>query len=176
MYGRNNPCISVDLFGDWREELILRTSDNNKLRIWCTANPTETRLTTLMHDMQYRAQVGCEQSCYNQPPHVSYYLGSDAALPARPNVKLNNTPQQLDIPDVTSDTTPVTPETTTQAQPADISGKYIRNLTVKDSANQSGWVLSKQAAETGSAVFGDRDYTYTILPDILRGAEVLSSA
>lgn len=174
---KNNPCISVDLFGDWREELILRTSDNNKLRIWCTTDTTKTRLTTLMHDMQYRAQAGCEQSCYNQPPHVSYYLGSDAALPARPNVKLNNTPQQLDIPDVTGDTTPnVTTTTTTQAQPVDVSGKFIRSLTVLDSENQADWVLSKQAAEAGSPVFGDRDYTYTVLPDALRGAEVISSA
>ena len=83
------PCLTADLFGDWREELILRTNDNAHLRVWCTTTPTDVRLTTLMHDMQYRAQTCCEQSSYNQPPHVSYYLGSDAALPARPNVVIN---------------------------------------------------------------------------------------
>ena len=96
--GSNNssksvPCMTVDLFGDWREELILRTDDNQKLRIWCTTDPTKVRLTTLMHDMQYRAQNACQQSSYNQPPHVSYYLGSDAPLPARPDIRLNNAPQ-----------------------------------------------------------------------------------
>ena len=30
------PCMTTDLFGDWREELIMRTADNTKLRIWCT--------------------------------------------------------------------------------------------------------------------------------------------
>ncbi|HAG12992.1 MAG TPA: hypothetical protein DCG49_03915, partial [Ruminococcus sp.] len=87
---KNVPSISVDLFGDWREELILRTEDNQKLRIWCTTANTDVRLTTLMHDMQYRMQAGCEQSCYNQPPHPSYYLGSDAPLPARPNIIVNS--------------------------------------------------------------------------------------
>lgn len=83
------PCMTADLFGDWREELIMRTSDNKKLRIWCTTTETKVRLTTLMHDMQYRAQDCCQQSAYNQPPHTSYYLGSDAPLPERPNVVVN---------------------------------------------------------------------------------------
>ena len=83
------PCLTADLFGDWREELVLRTDDNKKLRVWCTTAETEVRLTTLMHDMQYRMQNGCQQSSYNQPPHVSYYLSSDAPLPERPNVVIN---------------------------------------------------------------------------------------
>ena len=84
------PCLTADLFGDWREELLMRTNDGAALRVWCTNINTERRITTLMHDMQYRAQACCEQSSYNQPPHPSFYLGSDAALPARPNVRLNN--------------------------------------------------------------------------------------
>ncbi|MBQ6035448.1 MAG: RICIN domain-containing protein, partial [Ruminococcus sp.] len=106
---KNNPAITVDLFGDWREELILRTDDNSKLRVWCTTDTTKVRLTTLMHDMQYRAQNACEQSCYNQPPHVSYYLGSDAPLPARPKVLLNNEPNQTTVPVEPTTTEPVTP-------------------------------------------------------------------
>ena len=52
------------------------------------------RLTTLMHDMQYRAQNCCQQSSYNQPPHTSFYLSSDAPLPERPNVKVLGAEQQ----------------------------------------------------------------------------------
>lgn len=104
---KNNPAITVDLFGDWREELILRTDDNSKLRVWCTTDTTKVRLTTLMHDMQYRAQNACEQSCYNQPPHVSYYLGSDAPLPARPKVLLNNEPNQTPVPDEPTTSEPI---------------------------------------------------------------------
>ena len=101
--GSNNgsksvPCMTVDLFGDWREELILRTDDNSKLRVWCSTATTKARIATLMHDMQYRAQNCCQQSSYNQPPHVSYYLGSDAAVPGKPKVQFNNTPHKMDNP------------------------------------------------------------------------------
>ncbi|MBQ6251008.1 RICIN domain-containing protein [Ruminococcus sp.] len=131
--GSNNssksvPCMTADLFGDWREELIMRTDDNSKLRIWCTADTTKVRLTTLMHDMQYRAQNCCQQSAYNQPPHVSCYLGSDAPLPARPKVLLNNTPDRTDIPVepiVTETVTATQPVTTTQPVTAEpvVTGK-----------------------------------------------------
>lgn len=74
--------MTADLFGDWREELIMRTSDNKKLRIWCTTTETKVRLTTLMHDMQYRAQDCCQQSAYNQPPHGRYLCRKAAAMSA----------------------------------------------------------------------------------------------
>ena len=153
------PCMTVDLFGDWREELVLRTNDNKHLRIWCSTAQTKVRLTTLMHDMQYRAQNCCQQSAYNQPPHVSYYLGSEAPLPARPNIKLNNS------------AAPFTPP-----EPVVISGKYVKDLQIKDTANASGWKLAEQGAAVGSKVFGDRDYTYITVPDALKGAEVIESA
>lgn len=75
------PNLSADIFGDWREELILRTEDSKYLRIFCTPYETDIRLTTLMHDQQYRTQVAGQQTSYNQPPHLSYYLGSDKPLP-----------------------------------------------------------------------------------------------
>jgi len=122
------PCLTADIFGDWREELVLRTEDNSKLRIFCTNTETKYRLTTLMHDMQYRMQNCCQQSSYNQPPHVSYYLGSDAPLPARPKVLLNNTPDRTDIPVepiVTETVTATQPVTTTQPVTAEpvVTGK-----------------------------------------------------
>ncbi len=91
------PNLSADIFGDWREEVILHTNDNKFLRIFCTPYTTDYRITTLMHDTQYRAQVASEQNCYNQPPHTSFYLGSDKPLPDRPDVKVlgaENTPSQ----------------------------------------------------------------------------------
>ena len=42
------PCLSADLFGDWREELLMRTNDSNALHVWCTNTNTEYRITTLM--------------------------------------------------------------------------------------------------------------------------------
>lgn len=80
------PCLSADLFGDWREEIVWSTADSKYLRIYATPYTTDYRITTLMHDPQYRMQTACEQSGYNQPPHTSFYLGSDQPLPERPAV------------------------------------------------------------------------------------------
>lgn len=82
------PCISADLFGDWREEVIWATTDGNALRIYETNYTTDKRITTLMQDPQYRNQVAGQNIAYNQPPHPSFYIGSDASLPARPNVNV----------------------------------------------------------------------------------------
>jgi rhamnogalacturonan endolyase len=69
------PCLSADLFGDWREEVIFRTADNKELRIFSTTIPTEHRFVTLMHDAQYRLSVAWQNVGYNQPPHPSFFLG-----------------------------------------------------------------------------------------------------
>jgi rhamnogalacturonan endolyase len=70
------PCLSADLFGDWREEVIWRTTDNKELRIYTTTIPSTHRITTLMHDPQYRLSIAWQNTSYNQPPHTSYYLGA----------------------------------------------------------------------------------------------------
>ena len=152
------PCMTADLFGDWREELVMRTNDNKHLRVWCSTAPTKVRLTTLMHDMQYRAQTCCEQSAYNQPPHTSYYLGSDAPLPPRPDVVING--QQVNPPEPISYT----------------DGKYITNLTVSDTANAANWSVITEPVQAGSTVFGDRAFTFTAVPQVLADAEWIRSA
>jgi autotransporter-associated beta strand protein len=68
------PCYQGDILGDWREEVIMRTADN-KIRIYSTTMPTEWRNYTLWHDMQYRQAMVWQMCGYNQPPHVSYFLG-----------------------------------------------------------------------------------------------------
>ena len=68
------PCYQGDILGDWREEVIMRTSDN-KFRIYTTTIPTEWRNYTLWHDMQYRQAMVWQMCGYNQPPHASYFLG-----------------------------------------------------------------------------------------------------
>ena len=72
-----NPGLLADIFGDWREEIIVRTTDNDRLRIYTSDIPTEYVIYTLMHDPSYRLAICCQNSVYNQPPHLSYYLGDD---------------------------------------------------------------------------------------------------
>ena len=69
------PCLSADLLGDWREEVIWRTADNTALLIFSTPIPTTHRLVTLMQDRAYRVAVARENAGYNQPPHPGFFLG-----------------------------------------------------------------------------------------------------
>jgi len=80
------PALSADILGDWREEVIWRTTDNKELRIYTTTIPTKHRFYTLMHDPQYRLSVAWQNVAYNQPPHTGFYLGEGMAKPPRPAI------------------------------------------------------------------------------------------
>lgn len=81
-----NPALTADLFGDWREEVIFRTEDNQQLRIYTTTIPAQQRLYTLMHDPQYRLSIAWQNIGYNQPPHPGFYLGKGMKKPPLPNI------------------------------------------------------------------------------------------
>ncbi|MDI1460842.1 carbohydrate-binding protein [Catellatospora sp. KI3] len=83
---KSTPSLSGDLFGDWREEVILPRDDNAALRIYATPTPTTTRIYTLMHDPQYRVAVAWQNTAYNQPPHPSFFIGNGMATPPRPDI------------------------------------------------------------------------------------------
>ena len=69
------PCLQADLFGDWREEVILwDSSDAAHLNIFTTNIPTPYAVPTLMHDNIYRLSICWQNTAYNQPPHLGYYL------------------------------------------------------------------------------------------------------
>lgn len=72
-----NPSLIADIFGDWRDEVLVRTNDNNALRIYTTNIPTDNVIYTLMHDPQYRLAANSQNAMYNQPEHLSFYLGED---------------------------------------------------------------------------------------------------
>lgn len=86
------PVLSADILGDWREEVIWRTTDNKELRIYTTTIPTKHRFYTFMHDPQYRLSIAWQNVGYNQPPHTSFYIGDDMKTPPRPGITtvLNN--------------------------------------------------------------------------------------
>ena len=70
-----NPSAQGDILGDWREEVVLRTSDNSAMRIFCTNYATQYPIYTLWHDHVYRNGMCWQSVGYNQPPHVSFFLG-----------------------------------------------------------------------------------------------------
>lgn len=69
------PCLTADLFGDWREEVVFWSlNDSCTINIYSSAYETEYRVPTLMHNHLYRMGVAWENVAYNQPPHLGYYL------------------------------------------------------------------------------------------------------
>lgn len=75
---KNNPCLTADILGDWREELMVRCG--SALRIFTSPFPTDYRITSLWYDHQYRNEVNTESQGYNQPPHVSFFIGAKEGI------------------------------------------------------------------------------------------------
>ncbi|WP_018343840.1 T9SS type A sorting domain-containing protein [Cytophaga aurantiaca] len=83
---KSTPCLSGDIMGDWREEVIWRAAANDALYIFTTTTPSTYKFRTLMQDPQYRVAIAWQNTGYNQPPHLSYYLGDGMATPVKPNI------------------------------------------------------------------------------------------
>ena len=80
---KGTPCFMGDILGDWREEFVMRTANNN-IRIYTTAIETPWRNYSLWYDHQYRNGMVWEMCGYNQPPHVSYFIGEMEGITAAP--------------------------------------------------------------------------------------------
>lgn len=83
---KSNPSLSADLFGDWREEVVWPSSDNQQLMIFTTTIPSSERLYTLMHDPQYRVAIAWQNVAYNQPPHPGFFLGAGMQSAPKPDI------------------------------------------------------------------------------------------
>lgn len=79
---KNNPCFLGDILGDWREEIVTRTAD--KLIIQTTSYPSPHGITTLWADHEYRNGMTWQPVGYNQPPHVSFFLGEMEGITKEP--------------------------------------------------------------------------------------------
>ena len=74
-YTKATPCLQADILGDWREELVMwNKKDSSEIMIFSTWTPTQYAVPTLMHDHVYRMGVAWQNTAYNQPPHLGYYL------------------------------------------------------------------------------------------------------
>lgn len=99
---KGNVNLQADLLGDWREEIVsyaITGSNTQKekmtikgdwdkdvevemdktvyqysLRIFETPYATDYNFYTLAHDDIYRNSSGAYNNCYNQPPHISWYM------------------------------------------------------------------------------------------------------
>ncbi|GAB6011564.1 rhamnogalacturonan lyase [Viscerimonas tarda] len=84
---KKNPCVSADILGDWREEVVLyNTSNPSQLRLFTTTTASTYRLYTLMHDPVYRLGIAWQNAAYNQPPHLGFYMGDGLDDVPVPNI------------------------------------------------------------------------------------------
>ena len=152
---KNNPCFQGDILGDWREEIVLRTSDNMKIRIYTSPHATAYRIPTLWHDHQYRQAMVWQCVGYNQPPHVSYFLGQMEGITMAPpplttegrtlvsSITSANDGQHVLISDFDSD----------QAVSVDDGAKpYIATFNVPS------WVQGTNSNKTDGTALINRDY------------------
>ena len=74
---KSNPCLQGDILGDWREEVLVRTKDNEHLRLYVTPFPTSYRFHTFLQDPVYRHSITTQNVAYNQPTQVGFYFGAE---------------------------------------------------------------------------------------------------
>lgn len=97
---KKNPCLVADLFGDWREELVLRSGgDAATVTIFGTPVKTDYRVYTLMHDPHYRVSIAWQNVAYNQPPHLGYYLPDAVKNLKQPSIYLAGSGATPVVPD-----------------------------------------------------------------------------
>ena len=95
---KGNPALVADIFGDWREELVVRTADSSALRNYLITQVTDPKLYTLMHDPQYRVEVARQNTTYNQPSYTSFYFASDTDFSEVP-IPVYQSPGMLNVLD-----------------------------------------------------------------------------
>lgn len=81
---KSTPALSGDILGDWREEVVWRTTDNTALRIYTTSIAATDRRRTFLSDPQYRVALAWQNVAYNQPPHPGFDVAATPAFWAGP--------------------------------------------------------------------------------------------
>jgi len=79
------PTLIADVLGDWREEVLLPSTEFDELIVFTTDQPTDIRLYTLAHNPAYRN--GMSLKGYLQSSNVDYFLGHDMVNPEQPNIR-----------------------------------------------------------------------------------------
>lgn len=69
------PCLQGDIVGDWREEVLIRTEDNQSLRLYVSPISTDYRFHTFLEDPIYRISIATQGVAYNQPTQPGFYFG-----------------------------------------------------------------------------------------------------
>jgi len=146
---KSNPGLMADILGDWREEMIFRSTDSKNLLLFTTNIPSPYRIYTLMHDTQYRTAIAWQNSAYNQPPNPSFFLGTSMKTAPVPNIVYAGPVPTFRFPEKTiSEPLPVYPNPV----------KDILNIDLKTTHNNLTLALSNSSGQLIMDVRGDISY------------------
>lgn len=149
---KNQPCATGDILGDWREEIIMRTSDNTGFYIFHTNYETTHRVPTLWHDHQYRQAMVWQCEGYNQPPHPSFFLGELEGITTAPPPLTNR-----DRTEISNGGTISTEHNDTHVMVCETNSTAI---TVAEGANPSVATFNVPSWVQGNDDNDDITYTY----------------
>ena len=137
---KSTPNLQADILGDWREEVILHNGAD-QIAIYTTNTTTKYRIPTLMHDHTYRMGIAWQNTAYNQPPHLGYYL---------PDVF---TPHLLE-----------NEFTVVQGEPFEftIQARYVNAIRVKSSTAPDGTTKSSAVPDGMERITDNDNKTFTI--------------
>lgn len=149
---KKTPCLQADLFGDWREELVLwNGSTSSSLVVFTTTYASDYRLITPMHDHVYRMGIAWQNVAYNQPPHLGYYIGDGTDPTAARLVKTGegNLVQNTEVGEQIESIA----YTWVNADGVEINGQLPKGITVDIDASLSSVTISGIPEETGTFEF-----------------------
>ena len=160
---KNNACFVGDIIGDWRDEVIMRI-DNNTIRVYTSNFNTNYSFPSLWFDHQYRQAMVWQMHAYNQPPHLSYFLGEMEGITVAPPPLTNQNRTEV----ANGGTISTTAKHLLMAETGDMT------VTVADGAapymltvNTPTWVQGTDVnGTTGTKVRGDGSIGVTNLPAI----------
>lgn len=163
---KNNACFQGDLIGDWREEIVVRCGTN--VRVYTSGMGTDYSFPSLWLDHEYRQAMVWQMMAYNQPPHLSYFLGEmEGFTMAPPPYTMQNRTEISNGETVTR---------STDGQQLLMAQTGNMSVTVNDSVNP--WVFIDNAPSwvqgtdvngtTGTKVKSDGSVGATNLPAINR--------
>ena len=150
---KNTPNLSADIFGDWREELVLYSVSDAEtyLGIYSTNIETKYYVPTLMHDHTYRMGICWQNTAYNQPPHLGYNLAVASAPHIESDKQISvNKGEEVNVVLQARNTTAV--KYARGITPGGVSSTLVRNL---------GKVGSDVVTTVTGTIDNDKE-TYTI--------------
>lgn len=139
---KGNLGLVADILGDWREEIITRTSSNkNTVRIYSTTIETDYVVPCLLEDLAYREAVAWQNIGYNQPANPTYLVSQGLVTAQLSEGEVSSTSAQI---------------TFTPANDGDLYGKEITQYEIYRAEGDGEYVKidTVSVSELGSVTGG----------------------